>query len=107
MTEDRAAAGKDRESSWVERHVWLISQQTHFAYGMLFPLIFHVLFSRPFLGAVVILAVDFVKEVTFDIVVEKEPFFPGGLVDFAVYVVGTAAAGILLFVTDEWSWTLL
>jgi hypothetical protein len=93
--------------SWLAKHIWLLAQDCHFAWGVAFPMLFYALFNEPFCGSVLILLTAIIKEVTFDQFVEHDPFFWNGVIDLSFYFAGVITSGSMLFLAGKWTWRTL
>jgi hypothetical protein len=67
-------------SGWIQRHPNLLAQDSHYAWGLAFTYASQVFFKSPLYGAAAILLISLIKEMTFDIIVERATV-KGGLVD--------------------------
>jgi hypothetical protein len=75
---------------------WLLGQEVHFFVGMLLPSLFQAKGLPAWIGAVVILLVAALKELTFDAKIEGQKT-EGSLVDLFFYLVGAVAALVVLW----------
>jgi len=79
----------------------LMAQLLHTSVGALFTLGAVAIGRKWYEGAGTIIALDLVKELTFDQAVEKSEFVPQGLIDWGFYGVGVWIAVMLLGATDR------
>ena len=79
----------------------LMAQLLHTSVGALFTLGAVAIGRKWYEGAGTIIALDLIKELTFDQVVEKSEFVPQGLIDWGFYGVGVWIAVMLLGATDR------
>jgi len=79
----------------------LMAQLLHTSVGALFTLGAVAIGRKWYEGAGTIIALDLIKELTFDQVVEKSEFVPQGLIDWGFYGVGVWIAVMLLGATDN------
>jgi len=79
----------------------LMAQLLHTSVGALFTLGAVAIGRKWYEGAGTIIALDLVKELTFDQAVEKSGFVPQGLVDWSFYGVGVWVAVMLLGSTGK------
>lgn len=86
------------QNTWIEQHAWILAQEVHVSLGSLFVFAAKCLFNAPLIGAIVILVVAIIKEFSFDRIIEKDPFFWNGLIDWSVYWLGVAIAAVSLAV---------
>ena len=79
----------------------LMAQLLHTSVGALFTLGAVAIGRKWYEGAGTIIALDLIKELTFDQIVEKSEFVPQGLIDWSFYGVGVWIAVMLLGATDN------
>jgi len=79
----------------------LMAQLLHTSVGALFTLGAVTIGRKWYEGAGTIIALDLIKELTFDQIVEKSGFVPQGLIDWGFYGVGVWIAVMLLGATDR------
>ena len=84
--------GKNPPSSF------LLAQDSHVAWGMAATFGSQSLGFPWYLGALVILIVALIKELTYDTYVEKQPFIWSGAIDWAFYCVGVGIAASILII---------
>jgi len=75
----------------------LLAQMLHTSLGFAFTVAPLIKGYPLWFGITLILIVDLFKELTFDQVVEGEPFFWDGLVDWSFYVLG-CVVGVLYYI---------
>ena len=75
-----------------------LAQEVHFVIGVLF-VISAVAFHYPWwYGAIAIFIISLLKESIFDPIVEGAPFLWDGAEDFSFYLVGIAAASVIIYI---------
>jgi hypothetical protein len=88
---------KEKSKSW-SPGTWLLAQDAHFAWGL--AIVFGVYathLAHWFIPVILILELV-LKEGLFDQIVERNPLFPYGLVDWFFYVLGAGTGYLLLHV---------
>jgi len=88
---------KEKSKSWSPGS-WLLAQDAHFAWGLAITFGVYAAHLVRWLIPVILLLELLLKETVFDQIVEKNPLFPSGLVDWSFYVLGAGAGYLLLHV---------
>jgi len=91
---------------WLGKHTALLAADTHIGYGMLIPFMTSALFNKPFIGLMAILVISIIKENTFDVWTEHNPFWTNGAIDFGFYGVGCIIAVGILALFGDWNFAL-
>ena len=84
-----------KEKGWSPSS-WLLAQDAHFAWGLAITFGVYVAHLDYWLIPFLLLLELLLKEAVFDQIVERNPLFPYGLVDWSFYVLGAGAGYLLL-----------
>ena len=84
-------------TSWIEKHQEVLAQEVHISLGVLLPLAADCSTTLQSSVAAAILILAAIKELTFDLIVEKDTVL-GGLYDLLAYGVGVVIAFGLLYI---------
>jgi len=77
---------------------WLLALDSHIAWGFGVPSFFAWTAKNFWLGALIILLIDLIKETTYDVWEEGEPFFWDGFTDWLEYWAGVLLALALNYI---------
>jgi len=81
---------------------WLLAQDSHIAWGVVFSFATSALHLAWWWVPVVLLLELVLKEGIFDQVVEDDPLFWRGMVDWAFYIVGALLGAVLIGISNTW-----
>ena len=75
---------------------WLLAQDAHFAWGLAITFGVYAAHLDHWLIPFILLAELLLKEAVFDQIVERNPLWPNGFIDWSFYVLGAGAGYFLL-----------
>ena len=75
-----------------------LAQEVHFVIGVLFVIAAVACHYPWWYGAITIFIIALLKETIFDPIVEEAPFLWDGAEDFSFYLIGIAAASVIIYI---------